>query len=516
MINKNDPLIAAVQKVMQSNQAERDAVASVNEKFGVTDRRALPRERQHEWDSAYKTVLSEGVEGSIPKTPKERELAKAHGDPEKITHGDVLKKRGVFEGKKMKDDPCWDTHEMVGMKKGKGGKPVPNCVPVKEQMKDPYGADTTSPSSMGIKPDRPLTAAEKPKSSSVTPADQSALKKKIQGIMKEAKTNPYAIGMAAVQKSTGDQPPMEKKNITKAHEIAKKIMKKMNEANLSRADAITQGRAKEQAAAVTASVKKQSMTGTGVREPDNKTGSTSGSGGLMRPLQQTRQDNYADRMNRNVRVDTAKKTGGAITGREDKWAARPETGNLKSYAPAPGTLGDKLKTAAGGGSTPVPKRDAADSAPRPQPGADRLAAQKAGAAARGGSAPGSAPVNSSQPGSNKLFAQKAARDQSSKMGGGGTMGTKTPVPVPKAKPSVPGKKVVPAAGKTSPAPAAVQKRPSAQERIRARVMLDRGGAVGPEARRLQKTTGTGVTTGKTIVQKARPMAKRPIGMGREK
>ena len=26
-------------------------------------------------------------------------------------------------------DPCWDDHEMVGMKKGKGGKPVPNCVP---------------------------------------------------------------------------------------------------------------------------------------------------------------------------------------------------------------------------------------------------------------------------------------------------------------------------------------------------------------------------------------------------
>lgn len=26
-------------------------------------------------------------------------------------------------------DPCWDDHEMVGMKKGKGGKSVPNCVP---------------------------------------------------------------------------------------------------------------------------------------------------------------------------------------------------------------------------------------------------------------------------------------------------------------------------------------------------------------------------------------------------
>lgn len=26
-------------------------------------------------------------------------------------------------------DPCWDDYEMVGMKKGKGGKRVPNCVP---------------------------------------------------------------------------------------------------------------------------------------------------------------------------------------------------------------------------------------------------------------------------------------------------------------------------------------------------------------------------------------------------
>jgi hypothetical protein len=40
------------------------------------------------------------------------------------------------EEKKMKgEDPCWDTHQMVGMKKGKGGKPVPNCVP-KEGVKE--------------------------------------------------------------------------------------------------------------------------------------------------------------------------------------------------------------------------------------------------------------------------------------------------------------------------------------------------------------------------------------------
>ena len=29
---------------------------------------------------------------------------------------------------KSKSDPCWESHEMVGMKT-KGGKQVPNCVP---------------------------------------------------------------------------------------------------------------------------------------------------------------------------------------------------------------------------------------------------------------------------------------------------------------------------------------------------------------------------------------------------
>lgn len=49
--------------------------------------------------------------------------------------------------------------------------------------------------------------------------------------LEEKAVNPYAVGMAAVKKSTGDEPPMEKKNIVKAHKIAKKIIakKKMNE-----------------------------------------------------------------------------------------------------------------------------------------------------------------------------------------------------------------------------------------------------------------------------------------------
>lgn len=41
----------------------------------------------------------------------------------------------------------------------------------------------------------------------------------------EKATNPYAIGMAAAMKSTGDEPPLKKSTITKAHKIAKSIEK---------------------------------------------------------------------------------------------------------------------------------------------------------------------------------------------------------------------------------------------------------------------------------------------------
>ena len=42
--------------------------------------------------------------------------------------------KDVVEAKKMKgEDPCWKGYEMIGKKK-KGGKEVPNCVPVEEEM----------------------------------------------------------------------------------------------------------------------------------------------------------------------------------------------------------------------------------------------------------------------------------------------------------------------------------------------------------------------------------------------
>ena len=53
-------------------------------------------------------------------------------------HPDNKKKNesNVEEAKKMKgEDPCWDSHEMVGMK-DKNGKKVPNCVPKNESAEN--------------------------------------------------------------------------------------------------------------------------------------------------------------------------------------------------------------------------------------------------------------------------------------------------------------------------------------------------------------------------------------------
>jgi len=47
----------------------------------------------------------------------------------------------------------------------------------------------------------------------------------------EAVKNPYAVGMAAAMKSTGDTPPLKKSTITKAHEIAKKVAEETEQVN---------------------------------------------------------------------------------------------------------------------------------------------------------------------------------------------------------------------------------------------------------------------------------------------
>jgi hypothetical protein len=66
----------------------------------------------------------------------------------------------------------------------------------------------------------------------MTPAEKKAFFNKIDDKykaknedIKEAVKEPYAVGMAAAMKATGDKPPLKKSTITKAHDIAKSIEK---------------------------------------------------------------------------------------------------------------------------------------------------------------------------------------------------------------------------------------------------------------------------------------------------
>lgn len=96
MLNRNDPLIGAVQEVMRKNQAERDATKAVNEKFGITDRKALPHEKQAEWDSAYNTIITEGTNAGVlneEMSPKQKQLAAVAGNKKKIDAPDLAAAR---------------------------------------------------------------------------------------------------------------------------------------------------------------------------------------------------------------------------------------------------------------------------------------------------------------------------------------------------------------------------------------------------------------------------------------
>ena len=69
----------------QNKKGRGAAMESVNKKFNITN--ALYQ--------SVMEVMKGGKEGSVPRNEKEKDLAKFHGDPKRITHGDVLKARGV-------------------------------------------------------------------------------------------------------------------------------------------------------------------------------------------------------------------------------------------------------------------------------------------------------------------------------------------------------------------------------------------------------------------------------------
>jgi hypothetical protein len=173
MLNKNDPLIGAVQEVMKRNQAERNATRLVNEKFGVEDRKALPHEQQAAWDAAYKQVISEGLH------PNQQKLDVHEPKKDKLTSQDF---------------------KMLRAKK--------------KTMEE---SDVTSPSSMGIKkPDYAPAGTTpdyaKPKTQTVNRAAKTSLPA---GTMKEAVLNKMMKKLAEKKMTDAE--------MTKREEIAKSM-----------------------------------------------------------------------------------------------------------------------------------------------------------------------------------------------------------------------------------------------------------------------------------------------------
>jgi len=90
---------------------------------------------------AAKEEVEEGVSSAIKIAKKSSgQMTKAYKKINKMKKGlaDNPRVSKALQKANEDDDPCWDSHKMVGMKK-KGGKTVPNCVPKEGVMHDEFG-----------------------------------------------------------------------------------------------------------------------------------------------------------------------------------------------------------------------------------------------------------------------------------------------------------------------------------------------------------------------------------------
>ena len=80
---------------------------TINKKFNVSD--AL-------YQSVVEVIKKGGKEGSVPRNDKEEDLAAFHGDPKRITHGDVLKARGVTKNVAQQEEGVVSTAKSMAKK----------------------------------------------------------------------------------------------------------------------------------------------------------------------------------------------------------------------------------------------------------------------------------------------------------------------------------------------------------------------------------------------------------------
>lgn len=125
MLNRKDPLIESVQKIMKENEVRRRVTSELNEELGIQSVKNLP----HELHEKYNAVLEQNITAALLGEKVEmtkKQFANLDGKPEFTGRDLELVRQG---------------HHKVKAAAGK----------LEEAGVDPKGGDTTSPSSMGIK-----------------------------------------------------------------------------------------------------------------------------------------------------------------------------------------------------------------------------------------------------------------------------------------------------------------------------------------------------------------------------
>jgi hypothetical protein len=110
--SKNDPLIEAVKQAQAEGDLRRQAVAYVNEQFGVFSRNAVVREDL----AAYDAAIEEAVKCMKEGKPNDGNLANNYPPYDKVTRGDVVagalgKDQMGGKKKKMEEKKMWEGQE---------------------------------------------------------------------------------------------------------------------------------------------------------------------------------------------------------------------------------------------------------------------------------------------------------------------------------------------------------------------------------------------------------------------
>ena len=145
LYNKNaDPLVEAAKSAMELGQLRRDAIAAVNEEFGVYSRNAVVREHLAAYDARVEEAYKCMKEGK----PNDGNLANNYPPYDKVTRGDViagrLGKDQMGGKKKVLEKKTWEETDYSAPDRAavtKDNNPVVSSTAPKADTSGPSAAD---------------------------------------------------------------------------------------------------------------------------------------------------------------------------------------------------------------------------------------------------------------------------------------------------------------------------------------------------------------------------------------